>query len=87
MVSGLALALMLVVLVTPSVSIYRLVDYARNLSQQQRDQELARSLGLEAAPGSPETDSYADRRLGELPASHLIGSGYCGLCCYCVVIN
>lgn len=75
MVSGLALALVLVALVTPSVSIYRLAGYARNLSQHQRDQELTRSLGLEAALGLQETDAFTHERLAGLLARHLIGSG------------
>ncbi|UCG25991.1 MAG: transglutaminase domain-containing protein [Chloroflexota bacterium] len=73
--SGLALALMIAVLIIPSPSIYRLADLARNLSQQQRDQELARSLGLEAAPNARAVDAFAYERHGGLPARHLIGSG------------
>lgn len=73
--SGLALALMTVALITPSPSIYRLVDYARNLSQGGRDQELAHSLGLEARPAAPESDAFANQRFGGLPTRHLIGSG------------
>jgi transglutaminase-like putative cysteine protease len=73
--SGLALALMIVMLIMPSPSIYRLADLARNRSQQQRDQELARSLGLEAAPDARAVDAFANERLGGLPARHLIDSG------------
>ncbi|MGD2049162.1 MAG: transglutaminase domain-containing protein [Chloroflexota bacterium] len=73
--SGLGLALMIVALITPSPSIYRLVDFARNLSQGAQDQELARSLGLEAQPAPREADAFANQRYGGLPARHLIGSG------------
>ncbi len=73
--SGLALALMMVALITPSPSIYRLLNYARDLAQPQRGQEFADSLGLEAAPSGPEIDVFAQERLGGLPARHLIGSG------------
>lgn len=72
--SGLAFTLMLVVLITPSPSIYRLLDIARDLSEH-RDQELARSLGLEAQPTALEIDAFVQERFGGMPTSHLIGSG------------
>ncbi len=72
--SGVAFTLMLVVLITPSPSIYRLLDMARDLSQQ-RDQEFARSLGLEVQPPAPQIDAFVQERFGGMPTSHLIGSG------------
>ncbi|MDX1613882.1 MAG: transglutaminase domain-containing protein [Candidatus Promineifilaceae bacterium] len=73
--AGLALSLLLLALLTPSISIYRLMDLARDLSQQQRDQEVARSFGLEAAEAPRPADPFAQQRSSGLPARQLIGSG------------
>jgi len=73
--SGLALALMVLALLVPSLSIYRLLDVARDLAQEERSREVARSLGLDApAPAVPD-DVFVHRRRGGLPTRHLIGSG------------
>lgn len=73
--SGLVIGLMVIAWITPSLSIYQLVDYARDLTQLQRNDELARSLGLEPRGSSTEMDAFSSERFGGLPASHLIGSG------------
>jgi transglutaminase-like putative cysteine protease len=73
--SGLALGLVVLALLTPSLSIYRLVDLARSLSPSGRQGEVARSLGLEAAAKEAGADVFAQERHGGMPARHLIGSG------------
>jgi len=79
---GLSLALMVMAVLTPSISVYRIVDYVRRLSQEQvpvDEQGVARSLalGLEPQPGPADVNVLVARagRTSGLPSSHLIGSG------------
>jgi transglutaminase-like putative cysteine protease len=64
-------------LVTPSISIDRITDFARNISGQRTAEEssIARSLGLENQSGDLEVDRLDTVRVGGLPNQHLIGSG------------
>jgi transglutaminase-like putative cysteine protease len=75
---GLSLALMVAAAITPSISVYRIVDYFQSLSEKPADdQGLAPSLGLEPQPDSAQAQlTILDaRRSGGLPTRHLIGSG------------
>ena len=78
MALGLSLALVVVAGLFPSISVYRIIDFADNLSREPVDeQELARSLGLEPEASLRDVDlSILDaRRSSGLPTRHLIGSG------------
>lgn len=74
-VSGLAVGLMVAALLAPSFSIYRLLDVARDLAEQERSQEMARSLGLDPPGRAAAEDVFVRQRVGGLPTRHLIGSG------------
>ena len=73
----LTIGLMVFSLVTPSISIDRITDFARNISGQRPAEEssIARSLGLENQSGDLEVDRLDTVRVGGLPNGHLIGSG------------
>lgn len=73
--SGLALGLMVIALLVPSVSIYGLLDVAGDLARQEQGQKVARSLGLDPPGEAPPVDVFVDQRQGGLPTRHLIGSG------------
>ena len=73
--AGLALGLMVVALVVPSLSIYRVLEVARDLAEQERGQEVARSLGLDPPERAAPADVFLEQRRGGLPTRHLIGSG------------
>jgi transglutaminase-like putative cysteine protease len=78
MALGLSLALVVVAGLFPSISVYRIIDLADNLSREPVDgQELARSLGLEPETGLQDVElSILDaRRSSGLPTRQLIGSG------------
>jgi transglutaminase-like putative cysteine protease len=75
---GLSLALVAVAAITPSVSVARIVELARDLTGVQPvEEEVARSLGLEpqSGPASAELTILDARRSGGLPTRHLIGAG------------
>jgi transglutaminase-like putative cysteine protease len=75
---GLSLALMVAAAATPSISVYRIVDFFQSLSEEPAEDEgLAPSLGLEPQPdaGQPQLTILDARRSGNLPTQHLIGSG------------
>lgn len=75
---ALSLALVAVAAIIPSVSVARLVDLARSLTEVQSvKEEVARSLGLESQPESvaAQLTILDARRSGGLPTRHLIGSG------------
>jgi transglutaminase-like putative cysteine protease len=75
---GLSSALMIAAAITPSVSVARLVEWARDLTEvQPAAEEVARSLGLESQPEPVQAQlTILDaRRSGGLPTRHLIGSG------------
>jgi transglutaminase-like putative cysteine protease len=80
---GLSLALMVVAALTPSVSVYRIVDYVRSVPRQwvqvDEPEAAARSVGLEPRPETEDSNVLvamaSAQRAGGLPASHLIGSG------------
>ncbi len=75
---GLSLALMVAAAMTPSISVYRIMDFFQSLSQGSADDEgLAPSLGLEPQPaaGQAPLTILDARRSGNLPTQHLIGSG------------
>jgi transglutaminase-like putative cysteine protease len=75
---GLSLALVVAAAITPSVSVARIVEWARSLTEvQPAEEEVASSLGLESQPEPvPAQLTILDaRRSGGLPTRHLIGSG------------
>jgi transglutaminase-like putative cysteine protease len=75
---GLSLALVVAAAIIPSVSVARLVDWARGLTEvQPAEEEVASSLGLESQPEplSAQLTILDARRSGGLPTRHLIGSG------------
>jgi transglutaminase-like putative cysteine protease len=75
---GLSLGLVVAAAITPSVSVARLVELARSLTEvQPAEEEVASSLGLEAqpAPGAAQLTILDARRSIGLPTRHLIGSG------------
>jgi transglutaminase-like putative cysteine protease len=72
----LAIGLMVVSMITPTVSIESFAEIIRNLSDKSnKAQELTSSLGLEAQYDSKDVYILDLRRAGGLPNSHLIGSG------------
>jgi transglutaminase-like putative cysteine protease len=77
MAVGLSMMLTFVAAVTPSISVYRIVEFVQSLSQEPAEEEAARSLGLEPDAEAAQT-AYTildARRSGGLPTRHLIGSG------------
>lgn len=78
MALGLSLGLMVIAALTPSISVYRVVDFLHSLSQEQaNEQDVAQSLGLEPQPRPVPVDVnilHATRSPG-LPTRRLIGSG------------
>jgi len=73
----LTFGLMVFSLITPSVSIDSIADYARKLSGESVGDEtsVARSLGFTEHSGETEIDILNSSRAGGLPNQHLIGSG------------
>jgi transglutaminase-like putative cysteine protease len=75
---GLSLGLVVMAALTPSVSVVRIVELARNVARPRpAEEDVARSLGLESQPAPvPAQLTILDaRRSGGLPTRHLIGSG------------
>jgi transglutaminase-like putative cysteine protease len=78
MALGLSVALVVAGAIAPSVSVYRIVDFLRDLSQRQAAKEDgAELLGLEpqSQPASAQLSILDARRSAGLPTRHLIGSG------------
>jgi transglutaminase-like putative cysteine protease len=72
----LAIGLMVVSMITPTVSIESFAEIIRNISDMNnKAQEFTSSLGLEAQYDSKDVYILDFRRAGGLPNSHLIGSG------------
>ena len=72
---SLALGLMTIAALTPSVSIERIADFFQRLTGEDQEQELVSSLGLENRQDPDNIYILDVRRFGGLPNAHLIGSG------------
>ncbi|MFH1634607.1 MAG: transglutaminaseTgpA domain-containing protein [Chloroflexota bacterium] len=74
---ALSVGLMVFSLITPSVSIETIADYARSLSGESAGDEtgIAQSFGFESQSGEGPVDALVAARAGGLPNEHLIGSG------------
>jgi transglutaminase-like putative cysteine protease len=78
---GLSLALMVVAVLTPSISVYRIVDRFQSVPHRESGDErgFARQVGLEPQPGPDDAhpllaQASAGQR-GDLPSDHLVSSG------------
>jgi transglutaminase-like putative cysteine protease len=73
---GMSLALAVVSLLTPSISVYGIVEYVQErLAESASERNVVRSLGLEPQPDAAQEDVFAGKRDPGLPSRHLIGSG------------
>jgi transglutaminase-like putative cysteine protease len=78
---GLSLGLMAAAALTPSVSVYRIVDYVRSLPEEQMGDEgdIISDVRLEPQPSRAEGNILAAQasagQRGDLPSDHLVGSG------------
>jgi uncharacterized protein (DUF58 family)/transglutaminase-like putative cysteine protease len=71
-----ALGLMMISIISPSISISSIEDFIHDLWSSQSDNpDIARSFGLKSQPNPVDLDVLDSRRSGSLPNRHLLGTG------------
>jgi hypothetical protein len=71
----LAIGLMVFASFSPSISIESIVDFINRITSDTKDDDLARSLGLEPPKRPGNVNVLDSKRVGGLPNQHLVNSG------------